>query len=133
MQMRATLDSADLVFLDPDNGLGVESEKHATYPEIGLLRRPGRTIVFITFPGRSMRHDALAQRLHEQLSVEIGAKKVVTLRTNVSVPCAEWPRSYVQRQRWFTVVDPDAELIARARGFANTLVSIPRVRHYWTV
>ncbi len=86
MQMRATLDSADLVFLDPDNGLGVESEKHATYSEIGLLRRPGRTIVFITFPGRSMRHDALAQRLHEQLSVEIGAKKVVTLRTNVSVP-----------------------------------------------
>ncbi len=119
MQMRAALDSANLVFLDPDNGLGAETEKHATCSEINLLRRPGRAIVFITFPGRSMRHDALAQRLHEQLRVETGAKEVVTLRTNVSVPCAERPAFLVQRQRWFTVVDPDDKLIARARGFAS--------------
>jgi hypothetical protein len=128
MQMRDALDSANLVFLDPDNGLGTETEKHATCSEINLLRRPGRAIVFITFPGRTMPHDALAQRLHEQLSIKTGAKEIVTLRTNVSVPCAERPRSYVQRQRWFTVIDPDAELIARARAFANNLACIPRVR-----
>jgi hypothetical protein len=128
MQMCAALDSANLVFLDPDNGLGSESEKHATYSEVNFLRRPGRTIVFITFPGRSMRHDALTQRLHERLSVETGAKGVLTLRTNVSVPYARRPRSYVQRQRWFTVVDPDAKLIVRARAFASTIASIPRVR-----
>lgn len=115
MQMRAALDSANLVFLDPDNGLGAETEKHATCSEIDLLRRPGRAIVFSTFPGRTMQHNTLAQRLHKQLSAQTGAKEVVTLRTNVSVPAAEPPRSYVQRQRWFTVIDPDAELIARAR------------------
>ena len=54
---RKALDGADIVFLDPDNGIGKESEKHATFSEIRLLRKPGRAIVFITFPGRSMKHD----------------------------------------------------------------------------
>lgn len=32
-----------------------------------------------------------------------------------------------QRQHWFTVVDPDAELIARSQCFAKAIASIPRV------
>jgi len=51
---RSALDGADIVFLDPDNGLGGETQKHATFAEIRLLRKPERAIVFITFPGRSM-------------------------------------------------------------------------------
>ena len=125
---RSALDGADIVFLDPDNGVGGETEKHATFSEIRLLRKHGRAIVFITFPGRSMKHNALLQQLHERLAVEADAENIVTLRTNVSVPAAERPRSYVQRQRWFTVIDPDAELIARARAFASNLTCIPRVR-----
>jgi len=57
---RVALDDADIVFLDPDNELGGETEKHATFSEVRLLRKPGRAIVFITFPGRSMPHDAPA-------------------------------------------------------------------------
>jgi hypothetical protein len=128
IRKRSALDSADIVFLDPDNGIGEETEKHATFSEIRLLRKPGRAIVFITFPGRSMKHDALLQQLHERLAVETDAENIITLRTNVSVPAAERPRSYVQRQRWFTFIDPDAELIARARAFASNLTCIPRVR-----
>ena len=128
IRKRSALDSADIVFLDPDNGIGEETEKHATFSEIRLLRKPGRAIVFITFPGRSMKHDALLQQLHERLAVETDAENIITLRTNVSVPDAERPRSYVQRQRWFTFIDPDAELIARARAFASNLTCIPRVR-----
>ena len=56
---RNALDGANLVFLDPDNGIGKETQKHATFSEIRLLRKPGRAIVFITFPGRNMQHDAL--------------------------------------------------------------------------
>ena len=125
---RSALDGADIVFLDPDNGIGGETEKHATFSEIRLLRKPGRAIVFITFPGRSMKHAALLQQMHERLSVETDAENIVTLRTNVSVPRAIGSSSYVQRQRWFTVVDSDAELRARAQAFATALASVPRVR-----
>jgi hypothetical protein len=125
---RAELDSADIVFLDPDNGLGAETAKHATFSEVGRLRKPGRAVVVITFPGRKMTHDALLRKLHGQLSTEARAEGVVTLRTNVSLQRAEGSGAYVQRQRWFTIIDPDAGLIARARVFANALASIPRVR-----
>ena len=125
---RNALGEADLVFLDPDNGLGAESEKHATFSEIRLLRKPGRAIVFITFPGRNLKHDALLRQLHQRLAIECDAENVLTLRTNVSVPRAIGWSSYVQRQRWFTVVDADAELEARAQAFCDALASIPRVR-----
>ena len=128
MQMRRELDVSDILFLDPDNGLGKESPKHATLSEIRLLRKAGRAIVFITFPGRSKPHEVLVQQLHNQLLGEAGAGSVITLRTNVSVPYIRRAGLYVQRQRWFTVVDPDAELTARAREFVDSLTSIPRVR-----
>lgn len=124
---RCALETADIVFLDPDNGVGQESEKHATHNEIRLLRKPGRAIVFITFPGRNMKHEVLVQHMHKRLATETGAKNVITLRTNVSVPRSEGSRSFVQRPRWFTVVDPDVELIARAETFAKSLEAVPRV------
>jgi hypothetical protein len=128
MQMHSALEGADIVFLDPDNGVGAETEKHATFTEIRLLREPGRVIVFITFPGRNLKHDVLLEQLYECLAAEVGAERVITLRTNVSVPRATGSSSYVQRQRWFTVVDPDAELIVRAKAFTLALASVPRVR-----
>lgn len=124
---RATLNVANIVFLDPDNGLGAETPKHMTSSEIRHLRQPGRAIVFITFPGRKP-HDILVRELHETLHLETETDTVVTLRTNVSVPSSAGSRSFVQRQRWFTLIDPDAELVARARAFAGALTSVPRVR-----
>ena len=82
---RHTLEGADLVFLDPDNGVGAESKKHATFNEVRLLRRPGRAIVFISFPGKSMKHDLFLERLHARLIAEADATTAITLRTNVSV------------------------------------------------
>ncbi|MGE4340215.1 MAG: hypothetical protein AB7E55_30320 [Pigmentiphaga sp.] len=128
VRKRSALDAADILFLDPDSGIGGETEKYATFSEVRLLRRPGRTIVFITFPGRSMTHDALLKQLHERLSIETGTDNIAALRTNVSVPRAAGSSSYVQRQRWFTVIDPDAALMARAHAFATALASVPRVR-----
>lgn len=125
---REALHGSNLVFLDPDNGLGLETEKHATYAEIRRLRRPGRSLVFITFPGRSMKHNDQVKHLHARLVEEGDASSVATLRTNVSVPRAEGSNAYVQRQRWFTIVDPDSILIDRAQRFAEALASVPRVR-----
>jgi hypothetical protein len=114
-------------FAGADRTLGI-AWKHATFTEIRLLREPGRAIVVITIPGRNLKHDALLRQLHERLSAEVGAETVITLRTNVSVPRSAGSSSYVQRQRWFTVVEPDDELTARARAFAIALASVPRVR-----
>ncbi|MFZ0494691.1 MAG: hypothetical protein WBE80_17605, partial [Methylocella sp.] len=127
LRMRDALDGADIVFLDPDKGLGRETTQHATVSEIQLLTRPKRAIVFIKFPGRSP-HDALIERLHEQVRTEVGAKAVITLRTSVSVPRRDGSPYFVPRVRWFTVVNPDATLIARARVFTHALASVPRVR-----
>jgi hypothetical protein len=74
-----------------------------------------------------MPHDAQVQHLHERLVAETGAESIFTLRTNVSVPKALGSSSYVQRQRWFTIVDPDAELIVRAQTFVAALASVPFV------
>ena len=125
---RTVLNDADIVFLDPDNGVGGETDKHATFSEIRLLRRPGRAIVFITFPGRSTTHDELLRQLHNRLRIEADAESCITLRTNVSVPRTAGSSLYVQRQRWFTVVDPDVELKSRALSFVEALASVPRVR-----
>lgn len=126
-RMREALKDANLVFLDPDNGIGNSSIKHATMSELRMLRSPDRAIVFISFPGRSMPHDQLVQRLHGQLAVETGVQNIVTLRTNVSVPKSAGSRQVVQRQRWFTILDADAVLFERAKNLAVALRRIPRV------
>lgn len=127
-QKRERLRPADLIFLDPDNGLGKCSPKHATLSELRLLRRPGRAIVFITFPGRNMPHDSMLRQLHQCLIAETGTRHQITLRTTVSIPRAEGSRLHVPRQRWFTIVDPDTSLAVRAQMFATALGSVPRVR-----
>lgn len=124
---RSALEGADIVFLGPDNGVGGETEKHATFSEIRLLRKPGRAVVFITFPGRSTTHDALLRQPHERSMVEADTGNVGKLRTNVSLPRAEGSR-FCMQQRWFTVVDSDAELTARTQTFAAALARVPRVR-----
>lgn len=121
---RSALDGADIVFLDPDTGIGKDSEKHATFSEIRLLRKPKRAIVIITFPHKGKKHDVQLAQLHERLAAETH-ENIVTLRTSVSVPTAAG--KYVPRVRWFTVVDADAELKLRAQKFATALASVERV------
>ena len=126
IKKRSVLEGADLVFLDPDNGIGEETPKHATFPEIKQLRQSGRAIVFITFPGRNMKHPDLLRQLHERLATETHAENLVTLRTSVMVLTAKG--HYVPRLRWFTLIDADTVLTDRAKAFAEILRSIPGVK-----
>ena len=127
-RMGHELRDADLVFLDPDNGIGDDTKKHATMSELQMMRRPGRALVFISFPGRNLPHDQLVQRLHLRLTAETGAQNILTLRTNVSVPRLPGSKFKVQRQRWLTILDADGALIARAKDFARVLQAVPSVR-----
>ena len=123
---RTALSGADIVFLDPDAGVGKADRKHATIDELHRLRTPGRTLVFISFPGYRD-HEVLVKKLHENLRSEAGATSVVTLRSSVCVPRDSDPRFCVPRLRWLTLVDPDETLVARTGFFADALASVPRV------
>jgi len=122
--MCTALERADVVFLDPDNGLG-STRKHAMLCEIEALKKPNRSIVFITFPGRRP-HELLVQELHRKFGQNADLNKVMTVRTNVSL--RHGSGSYVPRSRWFTVVNPDEELKNRAHEFVANLNKIQRVR-----
>jgi len=124
IQKRKALEGCNIIFLDPDNGLGSDPEKHATFDEVRELRKPGRAIVFITFPKR-IDHDQQVDQLHQDLRRETGAESVMTVRTHVSVPSVKNPKFFVPRIRWFTIVDGNADLLTRARIFATALNCVP--------
>jgi hypothetical protein len=123
--MRVCLESSELVFLDPDNGLGMNSKKHATFEEIRSLKRLGRVVIFITFPGR-VKHEFQVARLHQRLKEEAEAEALFTLRTHVSVRSEKNPNLYLPRFRWFTVIGADNIIKDRAAKFTKDLSFIPR-------
>jgi hypothetical protein len=121
--MRTALDEASLVFLDPDNGLGLHWEKHARVDDLRALRRDGRALMVIKFPGRSSTHHEQVRELHGDLR-DAGFKDILTLRTSVSVPSRSGSRSRLPRARFFTLVGADAQLKARAQAFAERMSSV---------
>ena len=124
-RMLATLAGANLIFLDPDNGLGLHPKNHATFIEVRGFRTTSRTLVCIKFPAM-VNYEVQVQKLHDQLKLETGTRLGFTLRTNVSVPQDVGSSSVVQRPRWFPVIDADATLVDRAHRFSAALSSMPR-------
>jgi hypothetical protein len=116
--MRKTLQDASIVFLDPDNGVGPATERHATIAEVAAMRRPGRAVVLIKFPGRQQKHSQQIEDYHNLLHDQAGTLSVVTACTCV------WLKQ--PRTRWFTIVDADSALIARAEDFAHLLNGIDK-------
>lgn len=114
--MKNHLAGCDLVFLDPDNGLGRADKLHATVDEVREMRQDKRSIVLIKFPG-FVEHYEQMKRCHRQLLETAGAESVFTIRTCVMIEGRP-------RIRWFTIIDGAKELENRARGFADKLNSI---------
>lgn len=113
-ETRRAFEECDVVFLDPDNGVG-KTKRHATAAEIAAMRRPGRAVVLIKFPGRQ-EYDVQAGAHHDWLRQHTRASSVVTVRTSV------WVKT--PRLRWFTIIDADDVLTQRARRFVSTLNGI---------
>jgi hypothetical protein len=114
LDIKAALAGSRIVFLDPDNGIGT-TKRHATMAEIQTLRRPGQAIVVIKFPARES-HDGQLTRYHASLRAQTGCSSLATLRTTVLI---KQPTS-----RWFTIIDADETLMARAERFAHLLNEI---------
>ncbi len=113
---------ANIVFLDPDNGVGAANERHATWEEIAALRQPDRALVLITFPKRE-NHDLQVEKHHHLLQAQTGAASLLTVRTCVSVEIVN-RRGRIPPNRWFTIVDADDSLIERAKQFVGNLNGI---------
>jgi hypothetical protein len=121
--MAQQLEKCNLVFIDPDNGVGRLGRRHASFEEIRRLRRPGnRALVLIKFPAR-IRFDEQEDAYHEALRANTGADEILTLRTSVTV-VARSGRP-VPTFRWFTMLDLDDCLVSRFVDFARKLDSIP--------
>ncbi|MBK7581078.1 MAG: hypothetical protein IPI67_12800 [Myxococcales bacterium] len=121
--MCLSLADTDLVFLDPDNGLGRHWQKHARIDDLAELRQNNRALVFIKFPHRMSSYEAQIQSLHALLR-STGFRSPLTVRTSVSVLGAESQRR-VPRARFFTVVGADAHLAQIAEAFAARVSAIP--------
>lgn len=125
-KMRESLERADLVLLDPDNGIGT-TRRHATLSEISSVRRPGRSIIVIKFPGREEFASQLKKH-HNQLKDGTGTVDLFTVMTRVSVSLNGRSKMRVPRFRWFTVIDTDGLLIDRALAYVKNLNEIEGVQ-----
>ena len=114
LDMKAALNGSSIVFLDPDNGIGF-TERHATIHEVATMRQPGRALVLIKFPARD-NHDRQLEAYHASLRGQTHCSSLATLRTAV------WIKQ--PALRWFTIIDADDALIARAERFVHALNGI---------
>jgi len=121
--MNENLAGTDLVFLDPDNGLGRNGKLHATIVEIKEMRGDGRAVVLIKFPGH-VQHDKQAWNFHRLLTRDAGAKTVLTIATVVII-------NKTPRVRWFTILDADEKLTIRANSFVKRLNSVRGCKAYF--
>lgn len=120
--MVADLDESDLIFLDPDNGLGRHRTKHAHIADLVALRQRRRALAIIKFPGRHMSHAMQIASLHQQL-VDAGFRDPITLSTCVSI-VGQNGRT-VPRHRFFTLVDGTRATRQQVNAFADRLNSLP--------
>ena len=104
-ELDEAVDSADLVFLDPDNGIqGARlSPKHVALSEIAALRRQDRTLVFVQRQsGRRSEVGFLANQLWS-----LGCRRIEIVRVRLVT------------SRFYVVTDHDEAMVARIAEFAR--------------
>lgn len=121
--MALALEKPNLVFLDPDNGLGKHRTKHARITDLVALKRPRRALAIIKFPGRHATHATQIANLHQQL-VDAGFRSPITVSTCVQI-VSQTGRT-VPRHRFFTLVDATAAARQQVLNFADRLNELDR-------
>ena len=109
--MAEFLESCDVVFADPDIGLG-EKKEHAKLDEVMALGRRGRPVIIIKFPHRHAKHPQQLDQLHRLFK----GHSVTTVRTCVTI---EHPLI-----AWFSIVNATDGMNSAAQEFAERLNTI---------
>jgi hypothetical protein len=122
--MVQAMTDADVVFLDPDNGLGRGPLKHARVTDLVALRRENRVLSIIKFPGRHKNHRDQVIDLHRDLK-QSGFQDPLTVITCVHV--ANGGTASVPRHRFFTIAGGEDTIRARAEDYARRLNGLARV------
>jgi hypothetical protein len=119
--MKASLYESQIVFFDPDNGLGKPDALHATLEEIAAMRKPGRALVLIHFPSFAEKHDLQIASHHDALFQNAKTESLFTIKTRVTVHRQDpyGDGMPLQRSRWFTVIDGDDVIRKRAEDFVE--------------
>jgi hypothetical protein len=125
-EMKDFFVSSDIVFFDPDKGLGESKVEYATVDEIRSMRRERRTLVLIHFPSFAESWEQAVSAHHALISNATDAKNIFTIATSATVQRQNPFRNGVkiQRSRWFTVIDADKVIRGRAENFVKKLNSI---------
>jgi hypothetical protein len=121
--IRQKLEKSRILFLDPDNSVHIHPTiRHASYQEVGHLRKSGRALLLIKFPA-FIEHKRQIKEYHAALHEFAGAERSLTLLTRTRLR-VENGNGVVSRSRWFTLIDFDQDLEARLRSFAAFANSI---------
>jgi hypothetical protein len=105
MELVETIDDADFVFLDPDNGIQGKrlTPKHVSFAEIAALRRPDRALMIgQRHSGRRSEARILAERMRS-----LGCRRVELIRFRVSSP------------RFYVIADHDDAISERLALFSR--------------
>lgn len=114
------MQDAQLVFLDPDNGLGLDIRKHARVADLEALHQNNRAISIINFPKRTNHMDQIDD-IHNTL-VNAGYQNPFTLVTYVGVPNNN---GFVPRFRFITIAGANNVVRNRAMEYLNLLNNLP--------
>jgi hypothetical protein len=116
--MYRKLANADVVFVDPDNGISKANKtlrKSATATEITELCSSNRPVITIRFPHRRDSHNRQLSELHSMFF----ECRPVTLRTTVRVPNRGGGSS--PRIRWFTLLNGTEHMLKKMHIFSENL------------
>lgn len=108
--MARGLDDAQMIFLDPDNGIEPKTscEKHALLSEIAALRRTGRTLVVYHHQTRTKGGAAVEfQNIRDQIRNEAGTESVSAVRLKPYSP------------RFYFLIDASDLVTSRLEAFAT--------------
>ena len=115
-QMSELLEPSDVVFVDPDNGIGAATKLHVTVEEVEALGRNKRPVIMIKFPHRNAKYPEQLDELHQLFN----GRPITTVMTSV------WVKQ--PRATWFSIINSTELMNVAAQEFVERFNSIQHAK-----